>query len=301
MVRFFFVHLIASLLIVLSYKLFLLKYFKKDEYLFYLFMLLLCYFFPFLGAAFGFFIVIAIFRLYKKYRIYPEVLDDSMNLNEIKPLYAKYGLGGANRRLLKTDESSFDRTEALFSLVSAEMSRVNKTLSNLLPDSSDEIRLLSYNILDQQEAVITEDINELLALLKQPVQNSVTIAKLEKNIALLYWELCYRHLSVKELEELMLTKAEHFARSALKVLSKDATLFALLAKISLRSQKYNEAIEAFHQTIRFNISPMQVLPYLAEIQFKLKDYLLVQEHLDESDTLLDIPLVAPVKRFWDQT
>ena len=115
-----------------------------------------------------------------------------------------------------------------------------------------------------------------------------------------YWELIYNHLIAPELAESILEKALSYALAAVSVLKKDGATWVLLGKIYMHLKQYNLAEEAFSNAVLFNISPAQVLPYLAEITFKTHDYIALQNYLSTSDTLLDIAQIAPVKIFWDE-
>lgn len=291
--------LICMAILFLS-KVILNKSIKEAQWIFYLLPLLLAIFVPVLGIFISLFIMISVVRLHTQFYKYTEQLDDSINLTEMKYASEQYGSGGAFLRLMKKNEAPVERTKALFVLAQGQLSRVNNMLQDLLPDTSDEIRLLSFNILDQQEGYIQKDINKILAVVETTNPESVHYAKFEKNLALLYWELSYRHLILKELEDVTLQKALTYARSALKTLQDDAVIWSLLGKIYYRLKEYKRAEDAFQQALCFDIPASQVLPYLAEISFKMKDYMAVKHYLSESDTLLDIALIAPVKRFWDK-
>jgi tetratricopeptide (TPR) repeat protein len=286
-------------MIILS-KIILHKNFQKVEWTFYILPLLLCVFVPILGIFISIFIIGAIFRLHTKFFKYTERVDDSINLKEVKYSYEEYGAGGAFLRLMKKNAPPADRTKALFVLAQGQLSGINNLLQELLPDSSDEIRLLSFNILDQQESFIQKDINKILSSINAPGLDATAYAIFEKNLALLYWELSYRHLLLKELEDITLNKAETYAQSALKILKGDAVLWSLLGKIYFRLKKYKLAEESFEKSIYYDIPDSQVIPYLAEIKYKMKDYAAVRRYLCESNTLLDIAIIAPVKRFWEK-
>lgn len=292
-------HLLSGLLITSSVKLQLDQYVKNVDWRFYFFILLINISLPLFGVIISVFFMIIIYGIRKKFRKQVESYDSSINLREIKPIYAKYGAGGGLMHLMANDESTVQRTKALFALGKMKISNINQLMYGLLSDQADEIRLLAFNILDQQESFITEDINRILKLLKVTEPDTETFAKFEKDLALLYWELIYRRLILKELEESMLIKAQAYALSAIKILKSDGSLFALLGKIYTRLKQYKQAEEMFDQTTAFNIPPSQVFPYLAEIKFKQREYIATKQYLDHSDTLLDIELVAPVKRFWD--
>ena len=295
-------HLSASLFIVFASELFLSTFFKQVDWRFYCFIFLLSFFIPLWGSLISAFVVITLYRLRAQYYRHAEILDDAINIKQLKPIQIKYGAGGALRTLMHNKDNTIERTQALFVLGQHRFVDINPIMYNLLSDETDEIRLLAFSILEQQESFITEDINKVLKLFETEAMeaSSEIRAKLEKSLAMLYWELAYRYLIFRELEVSILKKAQIYALSAQHVLSDDATLGVLLGKIYTRLENYELAEEAFDKTIYFNIPPSQVLPYLAGIKFKVRDYVGVKQYLD-SETLLDVPLIAPVKQFWDKT
>ena len=292
------IHLGASCCIIITARCLLINSFKSINWQVYLFIFLLSTFVPIFGMVIGLFVIIAILRLHTKSYKYAEVLDGSINLKTLKPIHTKYGAGGAIINLMQTNAPTTNRVQALFVLGQNQFSYINKFMFALLSDNADEIRLLAFNILEQQESYITQDINRFHLLLDKEEPNSKNHAKLEKSLALLYWEFIYRSLISHGLEESILSKALTYTLSALKILKEDLTLWALLGKIYIRLGEIKKAEAAFSHISSLEIPPYQILPYLAEIKYKLHDYQAVREYL-KSNIFLNIPLIAPVKRFWD--
>lgn len=292
-------NLIISVLAAYITNVFLNKFYKKSDLKFILLPFFLSFFVPILGVIISFFIVMAIYKINNKFYQFTEELYDPINLKQVKYAAEEYGAGGAFLNLMKAHENPVKRIRALFVLAQGQLSDINNMLQDLLPDSSDEIRLLSFNILDQQEGFIEKDINKILSAIETTNPDNLQRAKFEKNLAQLYWELTYRHLILKELEEGTLKKALSYAQSALLVLNDDPVAWVLLGKIYYKLNELQLAEEAFRKANAFNVPPSQVLPYLAEIKFKFKDYAEVRFYLGDSDTLYDINRIASVKRYWE--
>lgn len=279
---------------------FLKLHFKSDSSRFYLLPLLLSIFIPGFGIIISPFIVIALYRSSNKSYKFTETIYDPINLKQVTYSTEHYGAGGAFLQLMKKNEAPVNRIKALFVLARGQLALINNMLQGLLPDSSDEIRLLSFNILDQQEGFIQNDINRITAIMNNDAIDAINRAKCEKNLAQLYWEQSYRHLILKELKDTNLKKALSHAISSLEVLHNDAAIWSLLGKIYYRLNQYTLAEDAFKKALTLNTPASQVLPYLAEISFKTKDYAAVKNYLGKSDALWDIALIAPVKRFWEK-
>lgn len=293
-------HTFSAILVTMASQLFLNRYFKSN-FNFYLYITLLCFFIPLFGIFIAISISFYLYSLHAKFRDYAEFIDDRINLEDIQPIYSHYGAGGASIEVAKKSEPTLERTRAIFDLSQTQLADVNKILYKLLPDTSDEIRLLAFNILDQEESLIAKDMHKLFEMLKIPNLKHEVYAEFKKNIASLYWELFYRNLILKELEKSILENALNYANSIVNILKDDPGLFALLGKIHMGLHQYNRAIEFFRKTAGFNIAPSQVYPYLAEINYNLKNYIEVQKYLNMSETLSDIEVIAPVKLFWNQS
>lgn len=291
-------HGIANIWVAFSYKLFLTSSFEKVQGSFCLLMFLLGFFIPIFGIMISLFIVCSVYWLHENFHQYAEVLDESMNLDVIQPIYAQYGSGGASRHLLNEADVAVDRTKALFMLSQTGLSDINALMYQLLPDTSDEMRLLAFSILEEQESNITQKIEQLFSMLATDNLSANMVAQCKKNVALLYWELIYHHLISPEVEELILNKAQYYALAALKSLKNDAALWVLLGKIYKHLKQYDKAEEALQKAFSCKASPAQVLPYFAEIKYDARDYQAMQYYLNASDALLDIARIAPVKRFW---
>lgn len=293
-------HLLSAIFVTFSYQLSLPKYFTNISRWFFLLIFLLCLAIPLFGIVISSFIIIVIYRGRAQFRAYTETVDTTINLKHIKPVFSQYGEGGAMMYLLKNTQSVVKRTDALLVLGRVALSKINKIMYELLADRSDEIRLLAFNILDYQESIIADDVDNLLALINPNDPNKYNQAKYEKNLAILYWELIYQSLTLHELQDAMVKQAENYALSAAVILKDDFNLKALLGRIYLFLKQLNMAKIEFEKALEANISPPKVLPYLAEIEFKQQNYIAVKNYLTQSDTLLDVPLVAPVVRFWNK-
>lgn len=329
------INLIASILLTLLAKLILAKYFASDLKIntsqnypkqkakspryktiflrfkalrmnfgvawgFYWFIFLICFFIPGLGEIISIFIVFSLYHQHAKFHEHIEILDNSINLLKIKPLNAEYGAGGGLLRLLDQKAPPENRTNALFKMAKLPLSQMNSMLYELLPDSSDELRLLAFNILDEQEGRMSQTISQLQTELLNDTNSETIKARLQKNLAQLYWDLVYQRLIIVELEKSMLEKAQSYAKNAAKVLTEDGTLWSLLGRIYSRLNQYQHAKQAFNKARALKAPAAKVIPYLAEIHFKNLDFIEVAKDLSSTPELQDITLMAEVKHFWNQ-
>lgn len=286
-------------MLAISSRLFLARSFNHHAWIFYLFIGLLGCFVPFFGEIIALLIAISLYRKHKQFHEHTEQFDNTINLLNIKPHYAEYGSGGGALQLFDANKSADERTLALFKMAQSPLATMNTMLYQLLPDNSDEMRLLAFSILDEQEGTLSQAIDQLQTMLKHQTLNQETQALLEKNLANLYWDLVYNQLIIHELADSMLTKAEGYALSALNAFPDDAHLWALLGKIYTQLKQDLKAEDAFKKAMSLAIDPAKVMPYLAELYYKRQDYEGVRHALSRAPSLMDISLIAPVKRYWD--
>lgn len=291
-------HIIASITITLGCQLYIDRCFVETKKSFFAFLYGVCVVIPFFGALMCIFIAWSLDKMISAAQEHTETLETTLNLQEITPIEIQYGEGGVIRDLLNQNEDVKKRTKALFMLNHIQLSKVNHLIQKLLPEQADEMRLLAFSILEGQEDAISKRINELLPKLKQANLSSRKEAKIKKEIAEHYWELVYNHLLAQELENIIVEKAMSYAQLASKILTEDPSVWVLLGKIYKYSKDYDKAEKAFEKAMKLNIQPAQILPYLAEIKYMLKDYAGVIHYLSLSDTLLDIPQIAPTKLYW---
>jgi len=293
------INFFISLLLTLSARILLHKLFKHHTGWFYAYIFLFACFLPIVGGLIGLFIVTFVYIKHTNFHEHAELIDDTMNLEDIQPLVTKYGSGGARRQLLNQLSSKHQRTDALFKIAQSQSTDVNLLFYQLLPDTSDEIRLLAFSILDEQENRLTKSIHEVQTLLQTHPTGSKTYAQLEKNIAQLYWEQAYQHLIITELEHALLEKAHRYALSASHLLIDDASLWILLGKIYTRLKQYSQAEASLDKARKLKAAPIKIYPYLAEIYFNKRDYPSVKKYLSISASLNDIYPIASVINFWD--
>ncbi len=210
---------------------------------------------------------------------------------------AAYAAGWAAIRLESTAFSKKEREQALISINKGFGREVNIINRQLLSDNMDELRLYAFSLLENQQNFINKKISELL---KDYTQKHSTAHKvlIEKQLALLYWELVYLNLTEDALRRLIIEKCLSLAQSALKVLTTDATLWTLMAKIHLASHQIPDAINAFNKAEKYKAPPSKIYPYLAELSFQKREYSQIKHYLCSDAAFRDIPKLSRVVEFW---
>lgn len=230
------------------------------------------------------------------------MFDNRLDLERIHSPKVQHGAGWATKTLENSSESVEKRTEAMFIVGENVSFKENKLMQSLLSDDQDEIRLLAFSLLEQQERKIMNSISACKKAIadEKGKDDPNKLALNYKNIAILYWELIYRNLLEKDLRTMILKEAYHYANLAVQHLPKDAILWVLIGKIYLYEKKYDEAERAFKQAIHDNALDTLVYPYLAEIMFSQHKYVEIKKLLQPLTELKEIPRLSEVVSFWSE-
>ncbi len=139
-----------------------------------------------------------------------------------------------------------------------------------LRDPADDVRLLAYSMLDQQESRINQRIERLLielAARKEGPEQAV----LHGSLAHWYWELAYLGLAQGSvLNHVLAQAATHVETSLLN--APDPELQLLGGRIALEQGNVKKARNYFTLAERGGMSPDKLLPFLAETAFMEGDY-----------------------------
>lgn len=209
------------------------------------------------------------------------------------------GAGGA-WAILRAPSSNTNRSvRALLSLDPRLSRQTAPLIREALRHPHEDLRLLAYGLLDQREGDLLETINQQLQL--RTGANAAARAQTDKRIAFLYWELLYQDLSRDHLRAHAISESRRHARLAVAVLTDDAPLYVLLGRLSLIDGDSLAACDHLERALQLHTAPGQVLPYLAEARFRLRDMHGLRILTARFPALLDLPNIGPVARFWMAT
>jgi tetratricopeptide (TPR) repeat protein len=157
----------------------------------------------------------------------------------------------------------------------------NPILEELLGDSTDDVRLVAFGMLDAEEKKISTHIrNERENLLLKPDAEH-RFASL-KHLAELHWELVYASLAQGELRQHILVQALGYAEAALDMdLPANSGLLFLKGRILLQQGEIAAAKGLIEQAVAQGHALSSALPYLAEMAFKERDFVRVQEMMSQ--------------------
>ncbi|MHB8254898.1 MAG: tetratricopeptide repeat protein [Acidiferrobacter sp.] len=100
---------------------------------------------------------------------------------------------------------------------------------------------------------------------------------------------------------LAIHRAQTHALAALKRHPDDATLHILMGRIAMLEHHNTAARKHFEDALNLNVAPGQILPYLAETRFRVGDFAALGVLARDFPSLLDLPNIGPVVRFWTKT
>ena len=230
----------------------------------------------------------------------PETLGLPAFGSEMRGRQPHMGAGGA-WAILRTRDAGIARSVRALLALDPRLSRQTAPLVRAtLRHPEEDLRLLAYGLLDQREGDLAQIINETLAQCRILGPDNDGSA-LEKRLAFLYWELLYQDLSRDHLRAHAIRRAQTHALAALEHRPEDATLHVLMGRIAMLEGHHLAARAHCERALDLNAAPGQVLPYLAEARFRVGDYAALKDMARAYPSLLDLPTIGPVVRFWSAT
>jgi len=163
------------------------------------------------------------------------------------------------------------RMKALLALQTMPARHASGILREALSDSSDDLRLLAYGMLDSREKQLTHRI-QLALHNHQEAANSQERYLPARELAELYWELVYQNLVQGDMRLFSLEQVQRYATEALKEKVKDAGLWAISGRMWTLRGDYIRATGCFSAAIKQGFPLARAEPYLAELAFLRKDY-----------------------------
>lgn len=164
-----------------------------------------------------------------------------------------------------------------------------------LRDPEDDVRLLAYSMLDQQETRINQHIEQLLQRLNsEPAALPSTHAALAR----WYWELAYLGLAQGGVLEHILGQAlEHVL--AAQGGAYDVDLDLLAGRILMAQGNTEQARQHLEHALERGINPGRVAPFFAEIAFMERRYDEVPRYLSAMpDAVRNKPPFVQAVRYW---
>lgn len=215
--------------------------------------------------------------------------------NPIKTV--SYGVGWASTRLQSNQFSTEQRKQALHTVTRGGLKDANFMYSQLVSDDVEELRVCAFSMLENQQNRLHQKINGLLKSLSATPDPWQSVF-IEKQLALLYWELVYLNLSDHEFRALLLERSTYFAGKALDILNEDPSLWILLSRIDTLQGRKKEAYRHLQYAAEYGAPVSRIIPFFAEMAYQQKDYQTVKQLLSSDTSLKYIIKINKIVNFW---
>lgn len=205
---------------------------------------------------------------------------------------------GSIRSRLEPQVPGNIRMQALLTLQAVPGRVANPILEDLLGDSTDDVRLLAFGMLDSEEKKISLSIQRE----RTQLETGLTIEQrfdCLRHLAELHWELIYACLAQGELRRHILLQARDYLEAALATgITPSPGLLLLQGRILLAQEEIDAAEKVFSRALEQGLPQVSVIPYLAEIHFLRRQIDLVHERLQQLAHLNTAARTTAVVNLW---
>lgn len=192
---------------------------------------------------------------------------------------------------LKFSKDESKRIKAVLATRQMENQTAVPLLRIALRDSSDEVRLLAFSMLDikqkKLDLIIHKELMKLRASKLKPNEKKIIHHRLVEA----FWELSYSGLVEGRVLIHTLNSAKQHIIEALNIQNTDAGLHLLHARIALQLNSYKEASNALTSASKYGTSKIKIASYRAEIAFEQKQFDKVTQQVQKIDKLAQNNLV----------
>lgn len=195
------------------------------------------------------------------------------------------------------------RMRALAALSHVSGRTASPMLRAALGDSSDDVRLLAYSLLDGKERQLSQAIYEERQKLEraqalegdqlgpQGVQAAWALSDL-------YWELIYQEAAQGDVRDHATAQSLHFCRLVLARRPDSALLVLRQGRLLHMQGQDDEALTCYERALALGLPPARVVPYQAELLFGQRRFGEVQERMRSLDMQQALPRLRPSIQYW---
>ena len=208
----------------------------------------------------------------------------------------KYGQGGLTSRLKDSGVPKEARFKSLLALQGMPPRIANPLLQDMLGDPADEVRLVAYGILDNQEKQINQHIHDELTKLRSADSSEMQLIALRR-LAELYWELVYGGLVHGDVRDHAMNETEKYINQAMQIAPDDAGLWFLKGRMLLY-RRDPAAAAALHRAVACGLEESRVLAYLGQLAFEQRDYQEVRRIFSSLSESQYAPRLKQAVKYW---
>ena len=177
------------------------------------------------------------------------------------------------------------------------------TIKQMLKSHDDELRLLSFSVIDRLEQTIHANIHAGKQRLETLPEESDAWYREHQKLAEAYWELIYFELADDTLKRYLADRIlMHVSRYESRF-GADERSEMLLAKTAFSLEEYSEALRRFWNVVRLRgvndiAEAANVVPYIAEIYYHQGKYEAVQKLMKHAKKLDFDAKMKSVRELW---
>jgi len=204
---------------------------------------------------------------------------------------------GLRTSLLDTSLPADVRVKSLVALQNMPPRVAIPILRRLLCDSTDDVRLAAYGIIDAREKRISAAIRDELDRLPtvtEPAARENCLRRLAEE----HWELVHSDLAPGDLRRVTIESGLRYLEAALQRADRDTGLWLLKGRFLHAAGDPGGAAQALATAIALGLPESRVLPYLAEIYFDQCRFDDVRRCMNLVAATQRTPRMAPLIRYW---
>lgn len=238
----------------------------------------------------------------------PVRVFESVQLPEFDPHQrpaAGFRQAGLRCFLGNSDAPMTARIGAMVALQYVSGRLASPLLRDVLADPSEDIRLLAYGMLNDQEKRINRAIDEALRQFHgaggaggggAPEPRALAAAR---RLSDLYWELIYQELVQGDLRAHAIGESARYCRLVLAREPDHAALHLRLGRLEHQLGRHGAAEVAYRQAQRLGLPATRILPHLAELRFAEGKFAEVRQLMAELADWGSLPRLRPVIDYWN--
>lgn len=170
-------------------------------------------------------------------------------------------------------------------------------LRDVLSDPAEDIRLLAYGMLDNQEKRINRAIDDELQQFGQATTDPARLAAAQR-LSDLYWELVYQQLAQGDLRQYAISESLRYCEQALAEQPASAAMILRRGRLRHEQGDYAAAETDYRQAQALGLPATRVLPYLAEVRFEQRDFAGTSRLVQELSAWNSLPRLRPIVDYW---
>lgn len=195
------------------------------------------------------------------------------------------------------------RMRALAALSHVSGRIASPMLRMALGDSSDDLRLLAYSMLDSKERQLSQAIHQELQLLEharaaEGEQLGPRGLRAAWALSDLYWELIYQGSAQGDVRDHAVARSLHFCELVLAQRQDNALLVLRQGRLLHMLGDDAKALTCYGQALALGLPPARVIPYQAELLFGQRRLSEAGALMRSLDTQQALPRLRPSIQYW---